>query len=639
MDAQGGAMGVRAARVIRLAVIALSLVHSIGGAAAGIAGSTQAREVPRLHVSLSAAERSLSWDDRLEESERFELPVVILHRQRDAATEADRTLVVTLTGLPAGAAVELALTSLHEDVALGAPNYQSCAYTPARDCTAASPCTVRWALDAASMDSDLYTLQVRDTQSGALLWTRTDGRPDLAALDTWELALGGHTVRIYYATLFPYLRGQDPPDRRLSPAAVTGLIERTFVPMVADTWRIQFEEWGFGPVHADWDADNRVEIYITCPPYALFGGTGIYSRPFAPGGTPFPERRIWWFSSSPAYDGYDTLENGYKVVFAHEFFHLVQWNVALATVASRAGCTMARWNNVLIEGQGKFAPTVQYPEIEMTGRHVSDVDSAYRSAARHYLSHRLNASYAEMERDPVYRYDAALCWRYLYEQSGSMRVIRTALEEMACRYDPDIEAHIGEVMDAALARAGGPFDSFEESMVAFARANYSLRLADGRCTVQDPAACAGRYYDPDELYSAPGLDANLHFSGLHLRYEGTVPAAYGIDLVEIGLDRALNGRTVRIVLQGEGRFSVQAWQLQGGARGSDAPALVPGVATRPSTPHALTAQPALVEVNADGAHIVSFAGLDTARCTRIALIVTRLDVGEGGSYTLTVESE
>jgi hypothetical protein len=418
---------------------------------------------------------------------------------------------------------------------------------------------------------------------------------------------------------------------------VTDLIERTFAPMVADTWRTQFGEWGFGPVHAGWDADNVVEIVITCPPYALYGGTGIYSRSFA-GGVPYPERRIWWFSSSPAYDACDTLESGYKVVFAHEFFHLAQWNVAVAAVASTAGCTMERWNNVFIEGQAKFAPTVQVPEIEMTGQHVIDVDSAYRSAARHYLSQRLNASYAEMERDPVYRYDAALYWRFLYEQSGDMRVIRTALEEMACRYDPDIEAHIGEVMDAALARVGAPFDSFEDSLVAFARANYSLRLADGRCTVQDPAACAGRYDDPDALYAAPGLDAKLRFSGPALRHEGTLPA-YGTDLVEIGLDRALNGRTVRIVLQGEGRFSVQAWQLQGGEAGNGALALASGSATRPSAPRALTAQPAVVEANADGAHVVSFAHLDTARCTRIALIVTRLDVGEGGSYTLTVGSE
>ena len=55
------------------------------------------------------------------------------------------------------------------------------------------------------------------------------------------------------------------------------------------------------------------------------------------------------------------------------------------------------------------------------------------------------AFYAEMERDPVHRYDTALYWRFLYESSGDMRIVRAALEEMACRHDPDIEAHLGDL--------------------------------------------------------------------------------------------------------------------------------------------------------------------------------------------------
>ena len=92
--------------------------------------------------------------------------------------------------------------------------------------------------------------------------------------------------------------------------------------------------------------------------------------------------------------------------------------------------------NVLIEGQGKFAPSVRYPKTEI-GHHntaaVEGLGTEYTSAANHFLAQRLNSSYREMEADSRDRYDAALYWRFLYEQYGDMPIIRAALEEMAIR--------------------------------------------------------------------------------------------------------------------------------------------------------------------------------------------------------------
>ena len=115
-------------------------------------------------------------------------------------------------------------------------------------------------------------------------------------------------------------------------------------------------------------------------------------------------------------------------------------------------------------------------------------------------------------------YDAALYWRFLYEQSGDMGIVRAALEEMACRYHPDIELALGKVMDAALARFDGPIQTFKDSLVAFARANYALRLENGRCATSDIAECGGNHYDPHNMHTDPPLEAELDYSGSTLTY-------------------------------------------------------------------------------------------------------------------------
>ena len=69
------------------------------------------------------------------------------------------------------------------------------------------------------------------------------------------------------------------------------------MPIVVETWKTQFGAWGFGPIHPNWDADKVVEIFFTCPPFALFGGTGTYTAATYTDGSPYPERRMWMLSS------------------------------------------------------------------------------------------------------------------------------------------------------------------------------------------------------------------------------------------------------------------------------------------------------------------------------------------------------
>ena len=97
---------------------------------------------------------------------------------------------------------------------------------------------------------------------------------------------------------------------------------------------------------------------------------------------------------------------------------------------------------------------------------------------------------------------------------NDLRVVRAALEEMAWGYSPEIVGSMNSVMDRALARSNGPFQTFEESLVAFARANYALRLENGCCAAADLAQCGEFYYDPNHLYLDPPLEAEGRFRKL-----------------------------------------------------------------------------------------------------------------------------
>ena len=116
---------------------------------------------------------------------------------------------------------------------------------------------------------------------------------------------------------------------------------------------------------------------------------------------------------------------------------------------------------------------------------------------------------------------------------------------------------------------------FHDSLIAFARANYALRLEDGRCTAADLDGCRGHYYDPHNMYTEPSPEAELDYNGSPLTYDGSIPASFGMDFVEVGLNRGLNGQPVTITFQSEGaRFNVEIWKLAGGGADSQAGTLL-----------------------------------------------------------------
>ncbi len=616
------------------AAVIIALLMGLTRSAAATQNSTfkGAAASAEVQVTLSADRVTASWDEREPDHHVYDLPLVYLHRERAAAAEADRTLEISISGLERGGEVQIEVISHHPDISTNGPHRAMRRFRLLnRPCTHDDPCVLKWALDPATMRSDFYHLRVKDA-SGNMLWDDADSnRPDFVALDSWDVLLGrGYTARVYYATLFPFARGENDFENRLPPGAVTDFVEGQFVPVIKQTWQTQVEGWGFGDrLHPDWDGDRMVEIIVTARPFALFGGTGTYSRSIDATGQPIPERRVWWLSSLNNFALYDTLENAYAAAFAHEFFHLMQWNVRLSS-----GQPDSYWLNLFVEAQASLAASVQYPEIELVKAGRGAQVPEFARAANHFLAQRLNTSYAELEADPAARYDFALYWRFLYEQYGDMALLRAGLEEMARHYGAGGVSALRASMDATLSRFDGPYRTFEESLVAFSRANYALRLENGRCTETHTAECSGLYRDPDAVYLDPPLEAVLDYGNgeltgdVGLTYDGAIPSSYGMDFVEVRLDPALHGQPLRLQLEGKGestRFSLQVWQLG------------PGVVK----PRAITLQPETVPQNRDGAHVYVIPGVDVSAYDRLALIITRLDPDEAidsGAYFIVLSS-
>jgi hypothetical protein len=584
-----------------------------------------ATEPTGIQVRLSAAQTTTSWNAADSTPEKFELPLLYLHHERDAAPAPERSLDVAITGLPPTNRVQIEVISRHLNVSTRNRHREVRSFAlPDRPCTPDAPCALRWTFDPAVTPSDFYALRLMDG-AGAVLWKSSKpAQPDFVILDTWDVTLDAYTVRVFYAQLFTFARGVEDAGNRLPPPAVTDFVERRFVPIIQDTWHTQLHEWGFGdPIHPDWDRDKIVEIIITPQTLALLGGTGTYTVFNDATGRPYPERRIWWRSTNEVFQLYDSLENAYRAVFAHEFFHLAQWNVLLS-----AGRPTNYALKLFIEAQGRFAASVQYPELEFSKRHVVNGDSAYVRAANRFSQQRLNSSYRAMEAELIHKYDAALYWRFLYERFNDIGTSRAALEEMSVHYDGDSVGSFARTMDSVFARLDGPFRTFEESLAAFARANYALRLENGRCTGPDLAACDGLYYDPEKMYMEPPLEAELDYENVRLAHSGAIPSSYGMDFIEVRLDPTVQDQPLTIrfqALAAATRFSVQIWMLASGE----------------ATPRAITRQPETFGHYRDESYVYTLRKVDTSAYNRLALIITRLDPDEAtdpaGKYHITLE--
>ena len=135
---------------------------------------------PKLHVRLSAAHSTTSWDERDAERRKFDLPLLYLRHQRAAAPEAQRRLDIEIVGAAPYSEIRLEALSQHADLTTGERRRVVERFVmPTRPCTADEVCKLKWVLDPATLRSDFYSLRVTN-DAGDVLWENPV--PDLSLI-------------------------------------------------------------------------------------------------------------------------------------------------------------------------------------------------------------------------------------------------------------------------------------------------------------------------------------------------------------------------------------------------------------------------------------------------------------------------
>jgi hypothetical protein len=360
---------------------------------------------------------------------------------------------------------------------------------------------------------------------------------------------------IYYYDMIPFQTDLRDPYTQIARYDVERYIQTELVPAMVDAFKTQTNLWEL-PWYEEWSNYRPDEDPKTLSVALMEYGTWFH------GSAPSLGHAMISIRVDGSFGEYSDLTDGIMSVFHHELFHNQQRNLSLhfGSNGNLSGKEEA-WK-LFSEGTAVLASSVGQPMVQFeptTGLR------SYLKRANAFIGSDgvfgggLNKSYRNIP------YHTALYWRFLYENCGGidngvedpaagMKVIRNILEALykgeiaSINSSTDVAHALPHIVDSALqVTASCPFDTYEESLIQFARAIYMLRLEDGRCSIpENPASCG--FYDPNRLYTSPHADTYVAAAGSTL-INGSIPSSYGIDLMELSLDPSAHGKSLRIILR------------------------------------------------------------------------------------------
>jgi len=216
---------------------------------------------------------------------------------------------------------------------------------------------------------------------------------------------------------------------------------------------------------------------------------------------------------------YDSLTDGVLSTFNHELFHNHQRNINQHYGGDGwIGGKADQWQ-FFAEGTAVLVSAVAQPEIQLG---ANARERAYISNANLFLGSATIHGDIGKDFSEISPYHAALYWRFLYEQCGGMinsaenpaagmEIIRRVLNSLyqSIKGDGsdsmDFTTWLPLIMDRALSGSTCPFQTYAQSLMAFAQAVDALRFESGRCRRPGlPEGCG--FYDPYHLYNDPPAD-------------------------------------------------------------------------------------------------------------------------------------
>jgi hypothetical protein len=628
-----------------------------------------------------------------------DIPHLVLTRNGELTGASERTLEIEVYGIevpPAGVTVTLSLVTQHPDPQMEAPrerirvwseaifieNTTSVAqagsavkYQHEFDLTFPSdPKPVLTPTDYYRLDIDLQ--DAGQSEAEPVHW----GDLEYAFLleNQWAVPLpevleyapgaAPNTLVVYACDMFMPARTSSGEEPGIARRNFSGFLQNKIIPSMVEAFRNQSDTWQF-PWYPEWtsyrsDEDgNGLSV-------ALSDGKTWFHGPV----TELGNARISLTLKYQDLIHQNEIPARLMKTFHHELFHNIQRSINkhFGGDGDLDGKDDA-WT-FFSEGTALFAPSVGQPYEEF---HPKFSGEGYLDRANQFIVWDLNAGYDQVNQL------SALYWRFLYEKCGGMKdgsedpqagmqVIQRAIGTLYSGKVVDVSASgdlvksLPAVMDRALAGSACPFHTYEESLIAFARAIYALRLQNGRCILPgQPAGC--ELYDPQGSYNVPqvtvlrfcgpkltftaeqqaSLAANKNLNGKgNMQYyynpstqecppaPPTIPHSFGIDYYEIEFDPAVNGQSLRLEFGGDAgssaRFSVQLLRLMdaGEEAGSQ------GVSGQ------MVSLQLFTEVTPGERLEVTLPAVDISEANKLALIITRLDNLENqdpvGGYTLAI---
>jgi hypothetical protein len=600
-----------------------------------------------------------------------EIPHLVLKRNGNLTESSERTLVWNLAGIdvpPGGVTVTLKVETQHPDPDLGSGSRTRIPVAEASQWISNTSAVTETQSAVFNIEFDdmvhngtgsiptptgyyRYEIAVEaDAQANSSLLY--DDNEDFAFLleNQWITPLAGlreevagaapDELVVYYADMFPYQRDSLDPNSRMPRSEVDAYVQNELVPAMVDAVYTQTDNWDF-PWRQGWSSyrqggdAERLSVALTQ------GGTWFHGR--APSTA---HSGISINVESKEFSGYDTLTDGIMSVFHHELFHNLQRNINLdAGWDGEVDGAHEDWS-FITEGTALLASTVGQSQAEFG---LEPEKRSYMSKANVYLAgdefyeDDLNTSYKTM--DP---YRLSLYWRFLYEQYNQasaqvgdpqigMQVIRQTLNALYAKANFNSSSSIDPVkrlpaiIDQAFASTPhGPFRTYRESLIHFAQAVYALHLENGRW--DGTGSPVGPFlYDPNNAYKEPRIET-ITYSGDSQSYTDGIGASFGIDFVDVVLEKKVNGRSLVIEFSAgpnsQARFNLQVWKLQDKDEG-DSPQAIAAQAESPEV---------VGEFGSRGNVNYTIPEIDTGSYDRLGLIITRVDVDEdqdpNGIYTI-----
>jgi hypothetical protein len=444
---------------------------------------------------------------------------------------------------------------------------------------------------------------------------------------------------LYYFNMAPFQTDPRDPDSRLLRSEVDRYVQTELIPAMVNAFQVQTNSWNM-PWYAEWYSQREEDAPKTLSVALDSSGTWYHGEPPSLGHAMISIRVDGGLGE------YSSLTEGIMSVFHHELFHNQQRNLSLhfGSGGNISGLDGA-WK-AFSEGTAVLASSVGQPQEQfdpLAGKRSYFYRANAFLGADGLNGGDLNKSYKQ---EP---YHTAIYWRFLYEHCGGldngvedpaagMKVIREALKTLYQKdvidinSSADLAGSLPHVMDVALKNTSScEFDNYEESLTAFARSIYLLRLKSGSCPMVNKYSNCG-FYDPYDLYQRPNAIKLVVAQDKSAQINDKIPSSYGIDLLELGLDPSLRGRTLKITFESKSdsveQFNIELWHISSSSTGSDAQRL---------PVHNLVTQAVHTE---NGKAILEVPVPDLVNFDGLGLVITRVDPGEGlensGLYQITV---